>query len=114
MLPFDNKNEFQVLIDFKNSTPLKESIRLSSELSNSLLKNPDVQKVQVFVGEHMGKYGVWLQVRLPLLWQRSTQSVFTVKQGQAIQPRPHAGCRAFFQPHPTLRSMGPQQPNRLA
>ncbi len=51
MLPFDNKNEFQVLLDFKEGTPLEKSLGLSKELSRELLLHPEVKRVQVFVGE---------------------------------------------------------------
>jgi multidrug efflux pump subunit AcrB len=51
MLPFDNKNEFQVLIDYPASTPLQTSSDRSVDLAKELLKNPEVKKVQVFVGE---------------------------------------------------------------
>jgi multidrug efflux pump subunit AcrB len=51
LLPFDNKNEFQVLIDFKNTTPLKISAEKATLLAQELLKHDQVKKVQVFVGE---------------------------------------------------------------
>ncbi len=51
MLPFDNKNEFQVLLDFPTTTPLRTSSDWSIELAHVLLKNPEVKKVQVFSGE---------------------------------------------------------------
>ncbi len=51
MLPFDNKDEFQVLIDYPPTTPLSHSLEWSKELSEKLLENPEVKKVQVFAGE---------------------------------------------------------------
>jgi len=51
MLPFDNKNEFQVIVDFPPETPLQKTIDWSSELAGGLLENPEVLKVQVFAGE---------------------------------------------------------------
>jgi multidrug efflux pump subunit AcrB len=51
MLPFDNKNEFQIIIDYPSTTPLAKSAALSKELAESLLKNKDVEKVQIFAGE---------------------------------------------------------------
>lgn len=51
MLPFDNKREFQVLIDYPTMTPLVQSRDQSVILANQLLKNPYVEKVQVFAGE---------------------------------------------------------------
>jgi multidrug efflux pump subunit AcrB len=51
MLPFDNKNEFQIVIDYPPTTPLLRSAELSKELAESLLKNNDVEKVQIYAGE---------------------------------------------------------------
>lgn len=51
MLPFDNKNEFQVTIDYPPTTPLGQSLEWSTELAKKLLENADVEKVQVFAGE---------------------------------------------------------------
>ncbi|MBP9681059.1 MAG: efflux RND transporter permease subunit [Bacteriovorax sp.] len=51
MLPFDNKEEFQVLMDYPTSTPLLKNKEHSVELARELLKNPNVLKVQVFAGE---------------------------------------------------------------
>jgi multidrug efflux pump subunit AcrB len=51
MLPFDNKNEFQIVIDYPSTTPLSKSADLSKELAESLMKNRDVEKIQIFAGE---------------------------------------------------------------
>lgn len=51
MLPFDNKQEFQVTLDFPTPTPLRETERLSLELATELLKNADVERVQVYAGQ---------------------------------------------------------------
>ena len=51
MLPFDNKNEFQVLVDYPPITPLKSSVAFSEDLARDLLGDPDVEKVQIFAGE---------------------------------------------------------------
>jgi len=51
MLPFDNKNEFQVLVDYPPTTPLKISADWSVELAQTLLKNAEIKKIQVFSGE---------------------------------------------------------------
>lgn len=51
MLPFDNKNEFQVLIDFPSQTPLEKSLKLAEELSSDILKREGVEKIQIYVGE---------------------------------------------------------------
>lgn len=51
MLPFDNKQEFQILIDYPTTTSLQESESRSRELAAAILKNPQVQAVQIFAGE---------------------------------------------------------------
>lgn len=51
MLPFDNKQEFQVLIDYPTSTSLQDNIKYSTELAQQLAKHPEVKAVQVFAGE---------------------------------------------------------------
>jgi multidrug efflux pump subunit AcrB len=51
MLPFDNKSEFQVLVDYPTTTSLNDSIEMSKELANQLMKNENVKTVQVFAGE---------------------------------------------------------------
>lgn len=51
MLPFDNKQEFQILIDYPTSTSLSQSQKWSAELASHLLENKEVEAVQVFTGE---------------------------------------------------------------
>ncbi|MDD4973323.1 MAG: efflux RND transporter permease subunit [Bacteriovorax sp.] len=51
MLPFDNKEEFQVLIDYPATTTLEQNRKWSVELAQKLVNAPDVKKVQVFTGE---------------------------------------------------------------
>lgn len=51
MLPFDNKEEFQVLLDFPTSTPLMVNHEKTKVLAKKLLENPQVEKVQIFSGE---------------------------------------------------------------
>jgi multidrug efflux pump subunit AcrB len=51
MLPFDNKSEFQVTLDYPETTPLVLSNQWSKELAKEILQHPDVLKVQVFTGD---------------------------------------------------------------
>lgn len=51
MLPFDNKEEFQVLLDFPTSTPLLKNHEKTKNLAQKLLENVEVEKVQIFSGE---------------------------------------------------------------
>jgi multidrug efflux pump subunit AcrB len=51
MLPFDNKSEFQVTLDFPVTTPLAKAHLASEELARKILDHADVEKIQVFAGE---------------------------------------------------------------
>ncbi len=51
MLPFDNKSEFQALVDLPATTPLEASVAMGEELAGELLKNPDVKRIQIYSGE---------------------------------------------------------------
>lgn len=51
MLPFDNKSEFQVTLDYPVTTPLELSVEWSKELAQKILEHKDVRKVQIFTGE---------------------------------------------------------------
>ncbi len=51
MLPFDNKSEFQVTLDYPATSPLMLSHQWSKDLALEILKHPDVKKVQIFSGE---------------------------------------------------------------
>lgn len=51
MLPFDNKNEFQVLVDYPTDTPLDNGLAMTQKLAKRLLEDKDITKVQVFAGE---------------------------------------------------------------
>ncbi len=50
MLPFDNKSEFQVILDLPEGTTLETSDALGGELANYLLTVPEVASVQVYAG----------------------------------------------------------------
>lgn len=50
MLPFDNKNELQVIIDAPNGTTLEETSRIVSELTEVLRREPEVHDFQTYVG----------------------------------------------------------------
>jgi multidrug efflux pump subunit AcrB len=50
MLPFDNKSEFQVIIDLPEGTPLEATARVASELAIAALTDPGVLDVQSYVG----------------------------------------------------------------
>ena len=50
MLPFDNKSEFQVIVDMPEGTPLEQTNRVLSELADSLLSVDEVQNIQAYAG----------------------------------------------------------------
>ncbi len=51
MLPFDNKEEFQVLLDYPTTTSLLKSQKRSEELVETLLLHPQIEKIQIYAGE---------------------------------------------------------------
>ncbi|MDX2061457.1 MAG: efflux RND transporter permease subunit [Bacteroidia bacterium] len=50
MLPFDNKNEFQVLIDMPESSTLEATYAVTRELAAYLDDHPEVMSLQTYVG----------------------------------------------------------------
>ena len=50
MLPFDNKSEFQVIIDMPEGTTLEETAQVTRLLAESVLKHKEVTDVQTYAG----------------------------------------------------------------
>lgn len=50
MLPFDNKNEFQVVIDMPEGSTLEETARATRALADAVLQQENVVNVQTYVG----------------------------------------------------------------
>jgi multidrug efflux pump subunit AcrB len=50
MLPFDNKSEFQVIIDMPDGTPLEQTTRVAQTLGQYLAQQPEVTNYQIFSG----------------------------------------------------------------
>jgi multidrug efflux pump subunit AcrB len=50
MLPFDNKSEFQVIIDMPDGTPLEQTTRVAQALGQYLGKQPEVINYQIYSG----------------------------------------------------------------
>ena len=50
MLPFDNKSEFQVVVDMPVGTPLEETARVLHEIGSELATEPDVVNYQAYAG----------------------------------------------------------------
>jgi len=50
MLPFDNKSEFQVLIDHDRGTPLEVTLETARQMNRYLATIPEVADVQIYAG----------------------------------------------------------------
>jgi len=50
MLPFDNKSEFQIIIDMPESTTLEQTARVAREMGSYLATVPEVTDFQTYVG----------------------------------------------------------------
>jgi len=50
MLPFDNKSEFQVIIDMPNGTTLEQTTRVAQEMGQYLGQQPEVANYQIYAG----------------------------------------------------------------
>jgi multidrug efflux pump subunit AcrB len=50
MLPFDNKSEFQVIVDMPDGATLEETARVTSALARTTLDQPEVVNLQTYVG----------------------------------------------------------------
>ncbi len=50
MLPFDNKSEFQLIIDMPEGTPLEKTGRVAEALGRKLLEEPYVTDFEIYVG----------------------------------------------------------------
>ncbi|HEV2101877.1 MAG TPA: efflux RND transporter permease subunit [Candidatus Acidoferrum sp.] len=50
MLPFDNKSEFQVVVDMPEGTPLEQTLAVEQEIGAYLQTHPEVRNYQVYAG----------------------------------------------------------------
>ncbi len=50
MLPFDNKSEFQVIVDMPEGTPLEKTAQVARALGEALQKEPYVTDYELYVG----------------------------------------------------------------
>jgi len=50
MLPFDNKSEFQVVVDMPEGTPVEQTQRVLDELADYLQTVPEVENFQTYAG----------------------------------------------------------------
>ena len=50
MLPFDNKSEFQVILNMPDGTPLEQTARVAQALGQYLGQQPEVANYQLYAG----------------------------------------------------------------
>ena len=50
MLPFDNKSEFQIVIDMDEGTTLEQTARVAREIADAVRREPEVTDYQIYVG----------------------------------------------------------------
>ncbi|MBI4905062.1 MAG: efflux RND transporter permease subunit [Acidobacteria bacterium] len=50
MLPFDNKSEFQIIVDMPEGTTLEQTAMVAGKLANVALQQPEVINVQTYAG----------------------------------------------------------------
>jgi multidrug efflux pump subunit AcrB len=50
MLPFDNKSEFQVIVDMPNGTTLEQTAAATRALADEILQQPEVVNLQTYAG----------------------------------------------------------------
>ena len=50
MLPFDNKSEFQVIVNMPDGTPLEQTTRVAQALAQDLVRQPEVSNYQIYAG----------------------------------------------------------------
>ncbi len=50
MLPFDNKSEFQLVLNTDEGTTLEQTARIAREIANAVRAEPEVRDVQIYAG----------------------------------------------------------------
>src|SRR5215470_300228 len=73
MLPFDNKSEFQVIIDMPDGTPLEQTTGVAQTLGQYLAQQPEVTNYQIYSGTS-GPYNFNGLVRHYFLRRRPNQA----------------------------------------
>jgi multidrug efflux pump subunit AcrB len=102
MLPFDNKSEFQVIVDMPKGTTLEQTERVTREVAHRIAQEPEVINYQVYAGTsgpynfnglvrhyflRQGPNEADIQVNLLPKGERSAQSHAIAKRvRQAIDP----------------------------
>ena len=50
MLPFDNKSEFQVIVDMPEGTPVEQTLMVLEATADELMKVPEIRDLQLYAG----------------------------------------------------------------
>ncbi|RKX31820.1 MAG: AcrB/AcrD/AcrF family protein [Verrucomicrobia bacterium] len=50
MLPFDNKSEFQVILNMPEGTPLEQTAHVAGMMASAIRREPEVRDYQIYVG----------------------------------------------------------------
>ena len=90
MLPFDNKSEFQVIVDMPEGTTLEQTTRVAREVARRVAQEPEVVNYQIYAGTAEPLQLQWPGA--PLLSaagrQRGGHSGEPAPQGRALRAKP--------------------------
>ena len=86
MLPFDNKSEFQVIIDMPDGTPLEQTTHVAQALGQYLGLQPEVINYQIYAGTS-GPYNFNGLVRHYFLRNQPNQADIQVNLRLAARPQ---------------------------
>ena len=50
MLPFDNKSEFQIILNMPEDSPLEQTARVAMEMASAIRQEPEVTNYQIYAG----------------------------------------------------------------
>ncbi|GAB1490039.1 efflux RND transporter permease subunit [Opitutaceae bacterium] len=50
MLPFDNKSEFQIILNTPEGTTLEQTTRIAREMADAIRSEPEVRDIQIYAG----------------------------------------------------------------
>ncbi len=107
MLPFDNKNEFQVIINMPEGSSLEQTVEASREIAQAISSEPEVTDYQIYAGTsapfnfnglvrhyflRSGEYTADIQVNLLPKGERSAQSHDIAKR---VRPRVQEVAKRF-------------------
>ncbi len=122
MLPFDNKNEFQVILDMPQGTSLQETGKVIDKIAKYLQTVPEVDNIEAYVGQSApynfnglvrhyylrdAPYQADLQVNLLPKDKRHRQSHDIAK---AVRPKIHEIISAYGGGHVQVAEVPPGPP----